>query len=134
MASLGFEASRGLIRPFPFCKPVSAASPFTLEFRHSSTALWADQVDDGRDDARVRFARQCVKGFHNRSPIQRSDKCARGRHGPQTTEMCRVGLLRSRALRTGWLRSPSRPPNACRLAESMRVHAQCQCRMKNKSR
>ena len=56
------------------------------------------------------------KVFHNRPPIQRSDKCARGRRGPQTTEIRRAGLLRSRALRTGWLRSPSRPPNACRLA------------------
>src|SRR5208282_1413118 len=57
VASPGFGASGGLIRPFPFCKPVSGASPFTLEFRHSSTALRADQVNDRRDDARVRFPR-----------------------------------------------------------------------------
>jgi hypothetical protein len=24
---------------------------------------------------------------HNRPPVQRSDNCARGRHGPQTTEI-----------------------------------------------
>ena len=52
--------------------------------------------------------------------------------GPQTTEMCRAGLLRSRALRTGWLRSPSRP-NGCRLAQSMRMQAQCQSRNASKS-
>jgi len=38
----GLRASRRLIRPFPFSNPVSAASPFTLEFRHSSPALWTD--------------------------------------------------------------------------------------------
>ena len=46
VSSPGFGAPCGLICPFPFCKPVSAASPFTLEFRHSSTALWANQVND----------------------------------------------------------------------------------------
>src|ERR1700674_2335861 len=123
MASLGFEASRGLIRPFPFCKPVSAASPFTLEFRHSSTALRADQVDDGRDDARVRFAWECVKGFHNRSPIQTPDKCARGRHGPQTTEMCRAGfyaLGRSELVGCG-VRSGHQMPAASLQDESARA-------------
>ena len=53
----GLRASRRLIRPFPFCKPVPAASPFTLEFRHSSPALWTDQVDDRGNDLGVRFAR-----------------------------------------------------------------------------
>jgi len=43
-------ASRYMICPLPFCKPVSAASPFTLELRHSSAALRADQVDDRRDE------------------------------------------------------------------------------------
>ena len=38
----GRRASRHVIRPFPFSKPVPAASTFTLEFRHSSSALWTD--------------------------------------------------------------------------------------------
>jgi hypothetical protein len=37
---------RRLISVFPFGKPVSSASPFTLEFRHSAAALWTDQVND----------------------------------------------------------------------------------------
>ncbi len=102
-------ASRRLICPFPFWKPVSAASPFTLEFRHSPATLRADQVDDGRDHTRIRFAGQYIKDLHDHSPIHRSGNYGRGRHGPETTEMCRAGLLRSSALRTGWLRSPSRP-------------------------
>src|ERR1035441_2030329 len=39
VASPGFGASGGLIRPFPFCKPVSGASPFTLEFRQVGICL-----------------------------------------------------------------------------------------------
>ena len=99
------NASCRQIRPFPFCKPVSTASPLTLEFRHSSAALWTDQVDDGRDDVPVRLARQCVSDAHNRSPIQRSES-ERAADTGQTTDVPR-GFLRSEAaLRTGWLRSP----------------------------
>jgi len=36
--------------------------------------------------------------------------------GRSNNGMCRAGFLRSRALRTGWLRSPSRPRSAYRLA------------------
>jgi len=61
-------SSRQICCPFPFHKPVSVASAFALVLQHSSTALWADQVDDGRDDVRVGLAGQCVKCFHNRSP------------------------------------------------------------------
>ena len=31
-----------------------------------------------------------------RSPMPRFNNGTRGRHGPETTEMCRAGLLRSR--------------------------------------
>ena len=41
---LAARLSRRQIRPFPFGKPVSAASPVTLEFRHSSPALWAESI------------------------------------------------------------------------------------------
>jgi hypothetical protein len=34
------------IRPFPFRKPVFAASAITLKLHHASAALWANQVDD----------------------------------------------------------------------------------------
>ena len=40
------EAFRRSICPFPFWKPVSAAFSFTLVFRHSSAALWTDQVEN----------------------------------------------------------------------------------------
>jgi hypothetical protein len=52
------ESLVGLIRPFPFCKPVSAAPPLTLEFRHSSPALRADQVNgnDAQGSAGVESA------------------------------------------------------------------------------
>jgi hypothetical protein len=44
--TLPLELRRRLIRPFPFHKPVSAASSFTLVFPHPSAALWANQVND----------------------------------------------------------------------------------------
>lgn len=102
------RASRHPIRPFPLREPIPSASAFTLVFPHSSAALWADQVDDRRDNVRLRFPRQYAKG-HIRSPILEIGQQCEGQTGPRTTEMCRAGLVRSTALRTGWLRSPSRP-------------------------
>jgi len=52
----GPGASRHMIRPFPLSKPVSAALPFTLEFRHSASALRTDEVDDRGNDLGIRFA------------------------------------------------------------------------------
>ena len=69
-ATVRSQASRCVICPFPFREPVPAASSFTLEFRHSSATLWADQVNDRRDDVRIQFTRQRVNGAHNHSPIQ----------------------------------------------------------------
>lgn len=108
------RASRHVIRPFPFSKPVPAASSFTLEFRHSSPALRTNQVNDRRDEARVRFTRQCVKGFHNRSPILISDQCE-GRPGHKNGNGA-AGFRLSIA-RSGWLRSPFRNTHACQPRE-----------------
>jgi hypothetical protein len=100
------RASCRQIRPFPFCKPVSTASSLTLEFRHSSAALWTDQVDDGRDDVPVRLARKCVSDSHNGSPIQRSES-ERAADTEQTTEMSLAGFLRSEASAPNWLAAES---------------------------
>ena len=99
------RASCRQIRPFPFCKPVSTASPLTLEFRHSSAALWTDQVDDGRDDVPVRLARHCVSDAHNRSPIQSPKVNERQTLAKQRMSLAGFCALKQ-ALRTGWLRSP----------------------------
>jgi len=49
--------SRGVDRPFPFREPVSAAPAKAFEVHHVSATLWANQIDDRRNHARVRFAR-----------------------------------------------------------------------------
>ena len=45
-ADSGARTSGRPICPLPFWKPVSAASSFTLIVRHSSAALWTDQVEN----------------------------------------------------------------------------------------
>jgi len=127
------RASRHPIRPFPLREPIPSASAFTLVFPHSSAALWADQVDDRRDNVRLRFPRQYAKG-HIRSPILEIGQQCEGQTGPRTTEMCRAGLVRSTALRTGWLRSPSRPYYLSGPRCAPRVQARCQRAVVNKSR
>lgn len=52
----GPGASCHVIRPFPFSKPISAAFPLTLEFRHSASTLRTDEVDDRGNDQGIRFA------------------------------------------------------------------------------
>ena len=99
------RASCRQIRPFPFCKPVSTASPLTLEFRHSSAALWTDQVDDGRDDVPVRLARQCVSDAHKCSPTRGPKVNERQTLAKQRMSLAGFCALKQ-ALRTGWLRSP----------------------------
>ena len=125
-------ACRRLIRPFPFCKPVSTASPLTLEFRHSSAALWTDQVDDGRDDVPVRLARQCVSDAHNRSPIQRSES-ERAADTGQTTDVPR-GFLRSEASAPNWLAAESVwVPMAAASFNPMRVQTHGQSRRRRRA-
>ena len=46
MTLAGTQSFSPPICPLPFWKPVSAASSFTLVFRHSSAALWTDQVEN----------------------------------------------------------------------------------------
>jgi hypothetical protein len=119
------RTSRRVIRPFPFCKPVSTASPLTLEFRHSSAALWTDQVDDGRDDVPVRLARQCVSDAHNRSPIQRPESDERQTLAKQ--RMSLAGFCASEASAPNWLAAESVwVPMAAASFNPMRVQTHCQ--------
>ncbi len=64
---------------------------------------------------RIRFTRQCVKGAHSHSPIQRSFKDARGRTGLQRRKG--AAGFRLSVARNGWLRSPSWPLTGRRLAQ-----------------
>jgi hypothetical protein len=126
------RASCRQIRPFPFCKPVSTASPLTLEFRHSSAALWTDQVDDGRDDVPARLARQCVSDAHNRSPIQRSES-ERAADTGQTTDVPR-GFLRPEASAPNWLAAESVwVPMAAASFNPMRVQTHGQSRRRRRA-
>jgi hypothetical protein len=64
--------------------------------------------------------------------FRESDKCARGRHRPPTTEMCRAGFTLSGA--PNWLAAESVSATKCLPPRyKIRVHAQCQCRTTNKA-
>jgi hypothetical protein len=65
--------------------------------------------------------------------FRESDKCARGRYGPPTTEMCRAGFTLSGA--PNWLAAESVSATKCLPPRcKTRMHAQCQCRKTNKCR
>jgi hypothetical protein len=45
-----------------------AAPAIALKLHHASAALWANQVDDGRNNARAAFARKCFEMLHIFAP------------------------------------------------------------------
>src|SRR5713226_1862849 len=61
---------RSVDRPLPFREPVPAAPAAALEVHHVSAALWADQIDDRRDYARVRFSWHRLADAHGCLPMQ----------------------------------------------------------------
>src|SRR5271166_52347 len=65
-------------RPLPLREPVSAAFTLATEFHHASAALWADQIDDRGDDARVQFAWRRFNSSHVWSPNCFSHSSCRG--------------------------------------------------------
>jgi len=117
-------ASRRAICPFPFCKPASAASSLALEFRHSSAALWTYEVQDGRDDVSMHFARQGVKRAHSQFPIKKSGERQIVGHN---NGIIPRGVVPSVTLRTGWLRSPFVPNHS---AASLLGIMQSPCQLK----
>ena len=115
-ANPGLGASARLIRPGPFRKPVPATASFALKVRHSSAALWADQVKDRGNNTRVQFAWWSFKGAHKVILTIDSAKAGRAR---QRRNAARV--LRCLTLRAGWLRSPFMP---CLAAALLTTHSE----------
>jgi len=62
--SIGGENGGCEVCPFPFWEPVSATPTIALEFPHAAAALWANQIDDRRNEAGIAFAVR-----HGSSPI-----------------------------------------------------------------
>jgi hypothetical protein len=101
--------------PLPFREPVSAAFTLATEFHHAPAALWADQVDDRRNDACIEFPWHRLDSSHPllsyfTAPVWRENSSLQLREaqprGPRTTVTCH-GCLRFQALRAGSLRSLS---------------------------
>ena len=67
--SIGGENGGCEVCPFPFWEPVSATPTIALEFPHAAAALWANQIDDRRNDAGVAFAGKLFTNRHGSSPI-----------------------------------------------------------------
>ena len=103
---LPFRHACRAISPFPFSEPTPPTSAFALECGHSSTALWTDQVQDGRDDVTDHFSRKCDDGAHSEVAFHRFGE---GQMRVDNSGGVARGVVRFLTLRIGWLRSPVVP-------------------------
>ena len=100
--------------PFPFREPISSASAVALIFQHVSAAIWADPIDDRRDNVVECFCWHGICNAHSCLWIEQPfselllvNSAARCSPGLRMSVNCAAGIFHSQAVRAGWLRNSS---------------------------